>query len=201
MDVAAFFFNAVGQLAISRVLVVQAQALDGRRVDDAHLVFGRAVVADCDGVVEGLLDLGEGIGDGVGAINYEFFGLVGCFCAWAAFDVRAARLVASKMHLQGSVFALDDFEVSGTDGDQGARRSLVRSERMGAALSGLGEVVAKQRAAKKHDGRCAAKQAQVGVERPTVEDLGWIGGAQKGGGPFARSREQRGRVKGWGCAG
>ena len=48
---------------------------------------------------------------------------------------------------------------------------------MGTALGGLGEVVAKQRTAKKHDSRCAAKQAQVGVERPTVEDLGRIGGA------------------------
>ena len=96
---------------------MQAQALDCRRVNDAHLVFGRAVVADCDGVVEGLLDLGKGVGDGVGAIDHELFDLVGCFCARAAFDAGAARLVASKMHLQGSVFALDDFEVAGLDGD------------------------------------------------------------------------------------
>ena len=84
------------------------------------------------------------------------------------------------MHLQGGVVALDDFEVAGLDRDQGTRWPFVCSEGMGAALGSLGEVVAKQGTAEEYEGRGTAKQAQVGVERPTVEDLGRVGGAQEG---------------------
>ena len=99
------------------------------------------------------------------------------------------------MHLQGGVFALDDFEVTGLDGDQGTWGALVCGEGMGAALGGLGELVAKQYAAEEHDGGYTAKQTQIGVQWTAVEDLGRVGGPQERGGLFTRSRKQRWRVK------
>ena len=96
---------------------MQAHVLDRRWVNDAHLVFGRAVAADRDGVAEGPLYSGKGVRDRVGAIDHQFFARVGCCRARVAHDASAARLVASKMHVQGGVVALDDFEVAGVDGD------------------------------------------------------------------------------------
>ena len=67
---------------------------------------------------------------------------------------------------------------------------------MGAALGRGGEAIAPQRTAQEHDASHPSEQAQVAVERPIIEDLGRMGGAQKRGGSFPRGRKQGRGVQG-----